>query len=129
MKKLITFIGVVSILASCATDYGHRVSGGNLTVYFENKKDANLAEKVARYFKDNDLITNEKQDIQLVRKGEIYLLKLIARETKEVKNMPAQERYELSRLQKDLKMTVFEGKVVQLVLCNDKFEPIYNINS
>lgn len=128
MRYLI-FSLFIFLITACASDYGHRVSGENLTVYFDNEDDARLAEDVARYWKDYNLITGQKQDLRLVRKKETYQLKLIAINPKEVKNMPALERYQLTELQKDLRDKVFGEKIVQIVLCNDKFESLYNINS
>lgn len=116
------------LLLSCGGDHGNRVVGDNFTVYFTNKKDQKLAEDIALYFKQNNLISNQKQDIQLTRFNKRFQLRLIATGSKEqVKNMSFEERKLLTELQTSLYKNVIK-KPFDLVICNNKFEPIYTLN-
>lgn len=116
------------MLLSCGSDYGNRVIGDNFTVYFTNKNDQKLAEEIALYFKENNLISNQKQDVQLSRVNNSLRLSLIAEGSSEqVKNMSFEERKLLTELQTSLYQNVF-NKPFDLVICNDKFEPIYTLN-
>lgn len=126
--KIILVISLALLILSCGGDYGNRVVGNNFTVYFTNKKDQKLAEDVAMYFKEYNLISNQKQDIQLTRVNKRFQLRLIATGSiEQVKNMPFEERKLLTELQTSLYKNVIK-KPFDLVVCNDKFEPIYTLN-
>lgn len=112
---------------SCGSDFGNKVVGGNFTVYFTDVKDQELAEKIAVYFKENDLISSQKQDVQLVRENKTIQLRLISSSTDNIKSMPFEERKLLVALKYNLQKEVFK-KQFDLVICNDKFEPIYTID-
>lgn len=115
-------------MISCTDEYGNKVTGGNLTVYFDNEKDVELATDLAEFWRDNDLIASQPHQIRITRNKKGYNLNLIAREPKEVKQMSFKERKALIELQSMIRESVFKDKKVDLVLCNDQFEPILNIN-
>lgn len=126
--KIIFYICLAFLLFSCGDDHGNRVVGDNFTVYFTYKKDQKLAEDIALYFKQNNLISNQKQDIQLTRVNNRFQIRLIATGSSEqVKNMSFEERKLLTELQTSLYQNVF-NKPFDMVICNDKFEPIYTLN-
>lgn len=123
------FFLLLVLLASCTEEIGHKVVGGNFTVYFSDVSDEALATNVARYFKRNDLVTGQVQDIKLEkRKQNNYQLKLIANNPELVDDMPFDERAKLLLFQEDLEDEVFKNKRLELVICNDQFEVIYTIN-
>lgn len=127
--KLTFLILLLGFIYSCTsdTDFGNKVVGDKFTVYFIDKNDEQLAEKIAIYFKDNDLITTQKQDVQLVRLKKSIQLRLIANAPKEINQMSFEERKLLTDLQTSLYNEVIK-KPFELVICNDKFEPIYNLS-
>ena len=92
-----------------------------------DQKDQGIAEKIARFWKDNGLTTGKKQDLQLSSGEKWYTLKMIARDPKSTKAMGFNERKALldlqSQLQSELKI-----ENLQIVICNAKFEEVYNIN-
>lgn len=118
------FCGLVILLMSCNSDYGHKVVGDNLTVYFTDRNDEKLAETIAIFWKENDLIGETKQDLQLVRLTKKIELRIIANDPKNVKNMSFDERKLLAELEQELQKEIGESPL-QLVICNNKFEPIY----
>ena len=81
----------------------------------------------AVYFKENELISSQKQDVQLVRLKKKLQLRIIANQSKDIANMPFEERKLLTELQTSLYKEVIEAPF-ELVICNDKFEPIFNLN-
>jgi len=123
IKVLLVFF----LLSSCGNEMGNKVVGGNLSVYYLESSDKDKAESIARYWKNNDFITTQKQDLQLVQYQDGYELRLIARNPDRVKQMPFNERKLLIDLQKEL-MDSLNLNGLQLVLCNSKFDPIFNIN-
>ena len=125
--KILSLFFALFLLTACGSDYGNEVRGGNLTVYFLNADDQQLAEKIARFWKENELLTDKKQDLQLTKTGDWYALHIIANEPKIVKDMPFDERRILLGLQSELQSELGVNNF-QLIVCNSSFEPIYNIN-
>jgi len=120
-------IYILLLFSACGSDHGNEVHGGNLTVYFTNTEDQEMAENIARFWKDNDLLTGEKQDLKLVKEGDWYELNIIAKNPKEVAQMSFTERKVLLDLQKSLH-DYLKNDHVQIVLSDANFEPLYNIN-
>ncbi|MEJ6582642.1 MAG: hypothetical protein QNL61_01000 [Crocinitomicaceae bacterium] len=125
--KIIFFILFSLLVLSCDSDYGNKVVGDKFTVYFTDVKDQKLAEEIAVYFKENELITSQKQDLQLVRLKKKLQLRMIANQSKDIVNMSFDERKLLTELQTSLYQEVIKSPF-ELVICNDKFEPIFNLN-
>ena len=114
-------------MSSCGTDYGNQVQGGNLTVFFNEVEDQEFAERIALYWKDNQLMTESKQDLQLFHTGAKFELRLIANDPSTTTQMPFDERKLLMDLQGELR-THLALQQLDLVICDNEFEPIYNIN-
>ena len=127
MKKII-FILLITLLASCAQDEGHKITGGNLTVHFEDANDQALATEIAHFWKDNDLIASQPHDIKLSKHKDGYRLGLIAGNKEDAKNMIFKERKALQDLQNMLKDSIFQTKTIEIIITDDRFKPIFNIN-
>ena len=127
MKRVLA-ICFIFILISCSSEFGNKIIGGELTVYYIEESDVNKAEKVAIFWKENQLLSGEKQDIQLIKNDKGYVLKLISDDLENTQNMSFDERKLLLDLQKSIKDTIFPDNSLELVICNSKFEPIYNLN-
>lgn len=125
---IILLATTMTTLVSCSNEYGHQVVGGNLTVYFTDENDEKLAAEIAKFWKNNELLTEQPQDIQLNHHKSGYQLCLIAKEKSGVKNMPFEERKALLELQKQLQNEVFGDNDLELLICDNHFKPIYNIN-
>ena len=126
MKSLYIFL-FCSILVACGTDYGHQIVGGNLTIYFDDIDDQEVAENIALFWRDKKLMSDEKQDLKLIHNDDGHHLFLIAHEPDVASEMPFDERKLLLDLQKELRDHL-DKQDIDLVICNDKFEPVYNIN-
>jgi hypothetical protein len=114
-------------LSGCHNDYGHSVSGDNLTVYFQNKKDQDYAEKIALFWKNENLITNTKQDLQLVQNKSVYELRIIANDLSDMGEISFEEQKLLIGLQRKIEKNVLKTPF-NLVICNSRFEPVYSLN-
>lgn len=126
-KHIFVFLSLL-LFTSCSGDYGNKIIGGELSVFFVNAEDEQLAVDLAKYFKNRNLLSGQKQDVQLVREKDVHIVKVIAVDPKEAKSMPLNERKLLLELQKELQDSVFTENSVELVVCNEKFEPIYDLN-
>lgn len=126
MIRLLTFI-IFFALYSCSNDYGNKIVGGELSVYYMEGASIKKAEEIALYWKENNLLTGNKQDMQLEKVKDAYILKLI--QTNDVKgvNMSFNERKLLYDLQKDIREKIFSNESFSLALANNKFEITYKI--
>jgi hypothetical protein len=127
LMKVIKIILILFLFSSCTKEMGSKIVGGNLSVYYKEKSDKDKAESVAKYWKNNNLIAECKQDLQLVRFQDGYELRLIAKNPENVNKISFNERKMLSDLQRDISDSL-KLKGIQLVLCNSNFKPILNIN-
>jgi hypothetical protein len=127
LKKLLTLI-LLTVLIGCTEEYGDKAVGGNLSVYYLNEKDADLASDLVYFYRDNDLIASEPHQMQISRSGKKYLVSIIAQDEKQVKNMSFEERKALFDLQTMIRDSVFKDKKVELIICDNQFKPILNIN-
>ena len=127
MKRTLVAIGLVMLISSCADDFGHKVVGDKLTVYFVDEADEQKATDLAMYMKKRSLLTGEQQDLQLVTEMDQLYVKLIANNPEEAKKTPLSERMILLEFQKELKDSVFNTPV-SLLICDRDFNPIYDPN-
>ena len=96
------------------------------TVYFVDEIDEDKAKKVAFYWKENGLITGERQDLQIVKLSDSHQLNII-KSFEDVKIIPFEERKLLLNLQAKLEEEIFTDGL-EIIICNDKFESIHKIN-
>ena len=127
LKRVLAF-SFIFLLFGCSSDFGSKIIGGNLTVYYIEESDIDKAEEVAMFWKKNQLISVEKQDVQLLKVEGVYNLRIISNGDADTKNMSFDERKLLLELQKKIKKAIFPNNTFELVICNNKFEPIYNLN-
>lgn len=129
MTKLIVFISFAALVLfqSCDADKRHKHIGGKLTVYYFDLSEAEMAEKVAFFWKENDLLSSEKQDLQIQKRRGRYTLSLIANDPKSVDEMTIDEIVLLAQLKKKLWEEVFNEKSFDLEICNNRFESIYAV--
>ncbi|MDC3252672.1 hypothetical protein OAU25_00295 [Crocinitomicaceae bacterium] len=126
MKKAF-FIFCILILTACSQEYGNRVVGGNLSVHFTESKDETIASKLAVFWKENDLISETPQDIQLSRTNQGYRLSIIASNEFDPEQIRFKERKALLELRAMLENEVFLDKHFELVLSDNQFKPILHI--
>lgn len=126
-RILILFVGVVVLLSSCNSDKRHRHVGGELTVYYFDQSEAETAKNVAFFWKENQLLTGKKQDLQVRKDKDRYTVSMIAKEPTKVNEMPIDEVQLLAQLKKKLYTEVFNEQAFTLEICNSRFETVYTV--
>jgi hypothetical protein len=100
-----------------------------LDIYFEFKEDEERAAAIGKFWKDNELLGDQKQTLRLTKDDKTYLLQLIATDKKDVKNMPFSELKLLLDLQKSINEAIFmDSKPCEILLCDGSFQVLININ-
>lgn len=117
------------LLGSCRQNYGNKLESDQLDVFFAAKDDEELARKVGQYWKSKDLIGTKKQFIRLEKKDGIYYIQLIPSTKFSIEKFSFDERSILKELQDDLQKTVFGEQMVHIVLADNQFNTLYDINN
>lgn len=125
---LTVILVIVPLLFSCVDDHGNRVEGGELTVYFDRDSDLDKASEVAAFWKNKDLMTGSKQDLKLVFQDSTYYLYLIKRNEIDLSALDFNERRLLLELQGMLEDSLFNPFPLEIVISDDHFKPLMNIN-
>lgn len=113
------------VLCSCLGEQSSYVAGGNLKVHFTDPKDKPLAKSLALFWKNEKLITGKKQDIKLIRTEQGYDLCLISPTRKTPDQLSFDELKALNDLEVMLGNQVFKDKLVQIVVTDEKFKPLF----
>jgi hypothetical protein len=129
LKYLIAAAFSILFLSSCSKGHGNLLQSEKLDVYYEFQEDEKLASSLGHFWKSKGLLGSSKQSIRLTKDDEYYFVQLISSDPKNVENIPFQEMKLLMDLQNELDTTVFkEAGSVQIILCNNEFKPLHNIN-
>lgn len=115
-------------MLSCDGSDSNKVGGGNFYVHFDDKQDQPIAEQIAHFWKEKELITGRDQDIKLVRSGNHYELLLVLSKPEDHFILPADELQRLFYLQNDLNEYVKSTKPIEIVIADNTFKNIVNIN-
>lgn len=129
MGKMLIFLVVTSIfvLSGCESDKRNKFVGGELTVYYFDQSEAEIAKKIAFFWKENDLLTGESQDLQVRKDKDRFTVSMIAKDPKLIDKMTIDEVQLLAQLKKKLYVEVFEEEAFTLEICNNRFEAIYTV--
>lgn len=125
--KIILSLLALWLLSACGPNYGNEIHGENLTVYFENAGDKDLAKKIALYWKENDLLTGQRQSIQIESKKRKVYLRLIANEPKNGVELSFVELKDMLELQDNIREYTKRDHL-EIVICDGQFETLKNIN-
>ena len=128
MHKFLIILITTIMISSCGQEAGNVVTGDNLSVYFVTAEDEPSATLIALYWKNEGLITGEKQDLKIERDGENLSLKLIYSELPEKNVLAFNERKLLMELQNKLNDSIFPDENLVILLCDNDFKTIININ-
>lgn len=115
------------ILLGCESDKRNKFVGGKLTVYYFDQSEADIAKKIAFFWKDNELLTGESQDLQVRKDKKRFTVSMIATEPKMIDKMTIDEVQLLAQLKKKLYVEVFNQEAFNLEICNNRFEAIYTV--
>lgn len=123
----ITSLLLLMMVTACGNDYGHSVSGDNFVVYFTDDRDGKMAEEIAFFWKNNDLLTGKDQALQLIRSDESHVLKLIANNPEDSSALNFEEHKLLLQLRDSLRSSVCDNCDLVLEICDNKFATKYRI--
>ena len=115
------------LLASCNSDKRHKFVGGELTVYYFDESEAEVAKEIAFFCKENKFLTGKKQGLQVRSDKGRYTVSMIAAKSEGVKDMPIDEVQLLGQLKKKLYIEVFNEESFTLEICNDRLESVYTV--
>jgi len=118
----------MALFVSCESDKGNKVTGGKLSVYFETSEHEELARETANFWRNNNLMTGELQDLKLESLDSVYRLKLIVSEDAKGFVLPATDRKSLMDLQTMLGDSIFGYGKIELILCDNEFKELENLN-
>ena len=129
MNKVLLLLVIVSLLAlsGCETDKRNKFTGGKLTVYYFDQSEAEIAKKIAFFWKENELLTGKPQDVQVRKDKNRFTVSVIAIEPKMIDKMTIDELQLLAQLKKKLYLKVFNKEAFTLEICNSRFEAIYTV--
>lgn len=121
-------LGILLTLTACMDDHGYKVQGDDLTVYFDRETDLEKATQVANFWKEKELLTGKPQDLKLSFVDSTYYLFVIANQGVDLSTMEFKERRLLLDLQGQLQDSLFKNNTLELVISDDHFKPLMNIN-
>lgn len=129
MKRFLFGLYLFSVLSACSAGYGNKLEGKNLNVYFVDQKDEALAQKLGKFWKENQLVGQSEQNIRIVNRKGFYDVQIIATDQGEGPDLVFIEMKLLIQLRQQLDTTVFKDtKGCRLVICDGRFKPQYVIN-
>lgn len=126
MKFLYAFLSLM-IVHSCSSGFGNKLSGKDLDIYYDTKNLEPLADSLGSYWTKNKLVGDRKQSIKLTKDKSVFEVRLI--QSAEFKNneLSPEEFVLLQNLQYDLSITVFKGKKMKLLICDDEFNTKFEV--
>lgn len=129
MNRMFLLLSLLSLLflTGCQSDQRKSWSGGKLTVYYFDESEAQIAKDIAFFWKKNDLLSGNKQDLQVRKDKKRFTVSLIAADPKKMDKIPFDEVQVLAQLKKKLYVDVFNQESFTLEICNNRFEAIYTV--
>lgn len=124
MKKTF-FLFFLLLIVSCSKGFGDKIENGNTTIFYTNKNEKVVAEKLAKYWIKNQIDGKEKQFIRILKFKEVYHLQLILREEFKLSALSFEEIKLFTELQSDLNKHVFTLLPCRIKLCDGNFKEIY----
>lgn len=116
----------LGFLISCQASYGEKYTKGNLEIFY-TEDCSKYVEPVADYFETNHLIQEKPHSIQLTSssmgsENPGFIMKMIVTDNKQ--NIPEDQKYNISSLERDLKTKVYNDMNFRIEVCNENFVPI-----
>ena len=124
MKKTF-FLFFLLLIVSCSKGFGDKIENGNTTIFYTNKNEKVVAEKLAKYWIKNQIDGKEKQFIRILKFKEVYHLQLILREEFKLSALSFEEIKLFTELQSELNKHVFTSLPCRIKLCDGNFKEIY----
>lgn len=128
MRKIFPVISLF-LFYSCVKGYGTAYVENNLTIYCTNNSDLSSAKSLAKFWFDNKLIQNKEQFIRInVIPNKPRQIQLIANNVKIAKQLSYEELSKLQWLENQLNSTIFKDSKIDVVVCDNRFNVINDLN-
>ena len=128
MNRIVLF-SLILLFSACSQGFGNKLEHESIDVYFEFKNDEMIAEELGKFWIKEELTGSVKQSIRLTKDNDFYYIQLITNEKTDLNELPIPERKLLLDLQHKMDSIIFnDEKRCQIEICNNEFEPLYNIN-
>jgi hypothetical protein len=129
MNRYFFGIFLVFLITACSGGYGNKLEGKNLNIYFVDREDEALAQRLGKFWEKNNLVGQSEQNIRLVNRKGIYDVQLISADPDDGEDMVFIEMKLLIQLRQQLDTTVFKDKKgCRIVICDGSFKPKLVIN-
>ncbi len=93
-----------------------------MEIYYSESVPEIYAKNIGNYFKDNNLVLDQKHSIKLTSNHNSFILKLILNE--KYKTLPIAMQTELNALELDIKKSIFKDLNFNLEICDVNFYPL-----
>ena len=110
MNRFFFGIFLVFFITACSGGYGNKLEGKNLNIYFVDREDEVLAQRLGKFWEKNNLVGQSEQNIRLVNHKGIYDVQLIATDQGEGQDLVFIEMKLLIQLRQQLDSTVFKDE-------------------
>ena len=119
------FLFFLLLIVSCSKGFGDKIESGNTTIFYTNKNEKVVAEKLAKYWIKNQIDGKEKQFIRILKFKEAYHLQLILREDFKLSALSFEEIKLFTELQSELNKYVFTSLPCKIILCDGNYKELY----
>ena len=119
------FLFFLLLIVSCSKGFGDKIESGNTTIFYTNKNEKVVAEKLAKYWIKNQIDGKEKQFIRILKFKEVYHLQLILREEFKLSALSFEEIKLFTELQSELNKYVFTSLPCKIILCDGNYKELY----
>jgi len=126
MKFLWLFL-LATVVYSCSSGFGNKLVGKNLDIYFETKDLEPYADSLGSYWTKNKLVGDRKQSIKLTKMKAFFEVRLVQSDEFKDNTLLPEELVLLQDLKYNLNETVFNGKKMRLLICNDEFKTKFEV--
>ena len=119
------FLFFLLLIVSCSKGFGDKIENGNTTIFYTNKNEKVVAEKLAKYWIKNQIDGKKKQFIRILKFKEVYHLQLILREEFKLSALSFEEIKLFTELQSELNKYVFTSLPCKIILCDGNYKELY----
>ena len=111
-------------LFACEASYGDKYTIDNFELYYTEEVNPVYVQKTAEYFRDNDLIQEQKHSAQLsyIEETSTFKLKMIL--NNKHKKLPAEMVDDLLMLEEEMRTAIFDDLNFVIEVCDEEFNPI-----
>jgi hypothetical protein len=128
MRKIFPIV-VLLIFYSCVKGYGTAYVENNLTIYYTNNSDLQFAKRLAKFWFENKLIQNKQQFIRInALPNKSRQIQLITNDIKTAKQIGFEELSKLQMLENQLNSTIFKDAKIDVVICDNRFNVLNDLN-